>query len=200
MSFARSYVYRALYWPLRVAMSLWHWPTFSGRENVPQGSALICCNHAGFADPVWVILALKEKKTPWIIAKKSLLEIPVLGKFLALWGTFGVDRDKADVHALKTALQVLRQGDKLVIFPEGTRVKPGQQAPAKPGALAIAQRTEAPVIPMYVTQDRRPFRPVRCVIGKPFVPEYAGKRPTGQELERESARLLRTIYALGEPS
>lgn len=68
------------------------------------------------------------------MAKIQLMRVPVIGWLLGKAGIFGVDRGHADMHAAKTALRCLKEGHKLLIFPEGTRVEEGENVDAKAGA------------------------------------------------------------------
>ncbi len=194
----RTFLYYLVYGPIWLAFMIYHPFRFYGRKNIPQGPAVWCCNHSGFADPIWVFLATRQRVLPWTMAKKSVMDTPVLGKFLALFGAFGVDRDNPDVAAVKKSLRVLKNGENLLIFPEGTRVKHGKQVAAKSGAVMLAHRAGVPLVPIYLTHNRRPFMPVKCVIGEPYTPEYSGKRVGAEELEQHTEELMRRIYALGE--
>ena len=193
-------IYRFLYCIVRAAMFIYH-PIFRvyGRENVPkEGRLLICCNHSGLADPIWIIFALGLGHVPRIMAKKEALEVPVLGWFLRTIGVFGIDRDGVDISGMKTGIKCLRDEQQLVVFPEGTRVRPGRRVAPKRGALLLAARTDTPVLPMYLSRRRHPFGPLTCIIGKPYRLEFAGKRPTEAELEQASETLLDEIYRMGE--
>ena len=170
----------------------------TGRGNVPPGRAVICCNHSNLSDPLWLIFALRLPEMPSSMAKKELLAVPVLGPFVKAFRVIGVDRAHNDIAAVKAALGVLRHDEKLIIFPEGTRVRPGKQVQAKTGAALLAARTGAPLVPVYLTKGKHLFRPLRCVIGAPLQPQYAGAKPTGEELERTTQQLMREIYAMGE--
>lgn len=190
-----------IFWPLyaivRAAMFLWH-PVFHvrGRENLPaEGSYVICPNHSGLADPVWVVLAMKAGFIPRIMAKKELFSVPLLRNLVTWLGAFGVDRDGADVGAIKLALRCLKDGQPLMIFPEGTRMKPGKQVEPKAGALVLAARAQCPIVPAYLTARRRPFSPMTCVFGQPYTLE---KRLSEQEQAQELQRLMKTIYEMGE--
>ena len=181
-------------------MFFWH-PCFRvyGRENIPQeGSLLICPNHSGMADPIWVIFALRPKVMPRIMAKKEVMDVPVLGRFLRWFGVFGVDRSGADVNAVKMGLKCLRNGDWLMLFPEGTRVKPGKDVRPKGGAVLLSHRTNSPILPVYLSPRRGLFCPITCVIGKPVLPELPGPRPSEQEILAAADDLMRSTYALGE--
>ena len=198
MRFVRRYLYRVCYWLVVVAMGLLHFPLFRGRENLPKGAAILCPNHSGLADPVWVVLAAKEPQVPWIMAKKSVMEKPIIGPFLAAWGAYGVDRDNPDIHAVKKSLTELKNGEKLIIFPEGTRVKKGKTVTPKSGAVMLAHRAGVPLVPVYITPNRKPFQPVRVIMGEAYSPRLESRRPTAEELEAETEILMKKIYALGE--
>ncbi len=185
---------------VRVAMFFWH-PVFRvvGRENIiKDGRAMICANHSGMADPIWIIFAMRLGHVPRIMAKKEILDVPLLGDLLRYFGVFGVDRGAADIGAIKTGLRCLHDEQQLLIFPEGTRVKHGQKVPPKRGAVMLAARAEAPIIPVYLTAKRYPFSPLTCIIGEPYAVKTEGKRLSDDELECLSEELMKKIYELGE--
>ena len=132
------------------------------------------------------------------MAKQELLDAPVLGRLLRRWGIFGVKRGNSDVGAIKTALRHLKAGCKLLIFPEGTRVKEGEENDGKTGAIMLALRTGTPILPCYCEKRRRPFQRTAIVFGEPYMVEIAGKRATPKE-DRDCAEdLSGRIYALKE--
>lgn len=193
-------IYHVLFAIVRAVMFLWH-PVFRvvGRENAIKDSrAMICANHSGMADPIWIVLALRLGHIPRIMAKKEVMDVPVLGSLLRYFGVFGVDRGTADIGAIKTGIRCLHEDQQLLIFPEGTRVKNGQRVPPKHGAVMLAARTQTPIIPVYLTVNRRPFSPLACVIGEPYRVKSEGKRLSEEELASLSEELMEKIYELGE--
>lgn len=170
----------------------------TGREHIPDGPVILCCNHSSFSDPVFVVLCSDLPDLPRTMAKKELMEIPFLGWLYRKFGAFPVDREVADIGAIKTAMQTLRDGRKLVIFPEGTRIRKGKKSEAHSGAMLIATRTQTPVLPIYLTKKKKLFRRIDLVIGEPYQPQTAEKRATEEELRALSEELLRKIYQLGE--
>lgn len=192
------YGLKVIYWPVLIVMSLLHFPRFSGRENVPAGGAIICPNHSGLADPIWVVLAMHDRKMPFFMAKKQIMDVPVLGGFLRWFGAFPVDRGNADLGAIKRSLTILKSGEKLLMFPEGTRVKKNKKSEPKSGAVLLAHRADVPILPVYITPNRKPFQPIRVIIGEPCKPEFESKRPSNEELDAETQKLMKTIYQLGE--
>ena len=193
-------IYYFLYAACRFGLFFYH-PIFRviGRENVPkEGRLMICANHSGLADPIWIIFALHMGHMPRIMAKKEAFDVPILGWFLRSIGVFGIDREGLDIGGIKTGIKCLREDQQLMVFPEGTRVRPGKVVKPKKGALLLAARTDAPVLPVYLTVKRHPFSKLTCVIGKPYRPAYSSKKPSEEELETATQELMEKIYRLGE--
>lgn len=184
------------------------WPFFHlfrpiravGRENIPEGAAVICPNHTSIGDPFYVVYAFGWKYPMRCMAKIQLLRVPFIGWLLSKAGVFGVNRGHADMKAVKTALRCLKEGEKLLMFPEGTRVHEGENVEAKTGAALFATRTGVPLVPVYVPSRKRLFRPNTVVIGTPYQPTFAGRKPTSEELESIVSDLMDRVQALGEGS
>ena len=111
-------------------------------------------------------------------------------------GIFGVKRGKADVAALKEAMRVLKGGERLLIFPEGTRVKEGEVSEAHTGAAMFSTRTGAPLVPVYIPPKKRIFRKTTVVFGEPYHPEFEGRKPTPEDYRRIADDLMVRIRAL----
>lgn len=182
------------------------WPVFRfiypikavGRENIPEGAAVICPNHSAAIDPFYVVFAFGRKYPMWAMAKQEILNWPVVGWILGKAGVFGVDRGSADLKAAKTALRCLKENRKLLMFPEGTRVHEGESVEAKAGAALFATRTGSPLLPVYIPTKKKLFRPNTVVIGKPYYPQIAGRKATNDELQAIAADLMDRVHALGE--
>lgn len=169
-----------------------------GRENIPEGPCMLCCNHSSFSDPVWVIVYGKLSRLPRIMAKQELMKLPVLGWLYRKLGAFPVDRGATDLKAVQTTLKTLREGNRVLIFPEGTRVRKGKKVEAHSGALLMANRAKVPVVPIYVSTKKYLFSPILLRFGEPYFPEYAAAKATPEELKLRSAELLEKIYAMGD--
>ena len=182
------------------------WPVFKfvypvkaiGRENIPEGSVVICPNHTSAIDPLYVVFAFGRKYPMWAMAKQEVMKWPVVGWILGKAGVFGVDRGNADLKAAKTALRCLKENRKLLMFPEGTRVQEGENVEAKAGAALFATRTGSPLLPVYIPAKKKLFRPTTVVIGKPYYPQIAGRKATTEELQAIAADLMERVHALGE--
>ena len=75
-----NFWYHLCWWLCRVGLFFWH-PVFrvTGRDRVPAGSCIFCANHSGMADPIWILLALPEKRMIRIMAKQELRRVPFIG-------------------------------------------------------------------------------------------------------------------------
>lgn len=169
-----------------------------GREKLPEGGALLCGNHTTASDPLCVVFAVGHRPQCRVMAKIELLRIPVLGFLLKKVGVIGVDRGKADVGAVKSCLKALKNGEKLLLFPEGTRVAEGTEASAHNGAAMMATRTGVPVVPVYIPRKKKWFRHTTVVFGEPFTPQYEGRRPTPEDYDRIAGEIMEKINGLKE--
>ena len=148
--------------------SLMHRVTVKGRENIPEGGAVICANHSSLKDPIALAFAMSLKYHPRFMAKIELMRIPILGFLLKKGGIFGVNRGNSDITAIKTAMKLLKDGEKVVIFPEGTRVESADESAAKTGAIMLASKIGVPILPVYIPRAKRLFKKIEVVIGEPY--------------------------------
>ena len=191
-------MYRLLYCIVRPFFCLCHPVRAVGRENIPEGAAVLCANHTALTDPLFVCFActLRFKFRP--LAKIELSRVPLIGWLLGKAGVIYVDRGHADVKAVKAALSCLKGEGKLLIFPEGTRVHEGEDVAAKGGAALFATRTGSPLLPVDVSRKKPRFRPTTVVFGQPFYPQIAGRKATAEELNEITNQVMAQIHALGE--
>jgi glycerol-3-phosphate dehydrogenase (NAD(P)+) len=127
-----------------------------GRDHIPSsGPVLLAANHRSFLDP-FVIGALTRRPV-YYMAKRELFEQRWQAWLLNSLGAFPVDRGTGDEHAMATARTILERGDCVVIFPEGTRVRPGPLGKPHRGVGRLALQTGARVVPVAVmgTEDVR---------------------------------------------
>lgn len=169
-----------------------------GMENLPEGGALLCANHASGWDPIVIGLNLPRDSRLTVMAKDQLFRIPLLGLFLRKLGIFPVKRGGSDLTAMKTAIKVLSGGNRLLVFPEGTRVEERGDVEAKGGVTMLAVRTGVPMVPIYCGEKHKFLRKTTIVFGEPYIPVIAGRRPTPDENRAIAAEVLRRIYTLSE--
>ncbi|AIS52439.1 1-acyl-sn-glycerol-3-phosphate acyltransferase [Thermoanaerobacter kivui] len=168
-----------------------------GLENIPKkGPVIICPNHISLLDPP-VIGALLNRRI-YFMAKEELFRNPflklLLGKGL---GAFPVKRGTADLSAIKTALNYLKKGQAVGIFPEGTRSKTGKLQKAESGVSLLAVKGHAVVVPVGIKGKYRLFSKITISIGKPISFEkYAGSKLSSQELSLIGEEIMKEIAKL----
>jgi len=165
-----------------------------GLENVPrQGPLVVCANHFATLDPPMVPAFLPRADT-WNMAKSEYFRKPLMRWIFTRYHAFPVVRHSADRAALRRAFDLLKAGEVLIIYPEGTRVESGELATPEPGAGFIAQKAGCPVLPVALTGTREclpkgarwPRRvPVTLRFGEPFL--LPQRRPTGERISHEEA-------------
>ncbi|MCR8846961.1 1-acyl-sn-glycerol-3-phosphate acyltransferase [Rossellomorea sp. SC111] len=138
-----------------------------GLEHFPKdGGVLLCANHIDNLDPP--VVGISAPRPVSFMAKEELFNLPVLGKLLPDLRAFPVKRGMSDREALRKGLKVLKQGDVLGLFPEGTRSKTGQIGKGLAGAGFFALRSEAYVVPCAIIGPYKPFRKLKVVFGAPI--------------------------------
>jgi 1-acyl-sn-glycerol-3-phosphate acyltransferase len=120
-----------------------------GMAHVPRsGPVIFAANHRSFLDPF--VIGTLTRRPVYYVAKKELFHHPVAGWLLNRLGAFPIDRGAGDTQAMVTARAILARGDCVVIFPEGTRTRPGPLGSARRGVGRLALQTGAPVVPVAV--------------------------------------------------
>jgi len=120
-----------------------------GRDHIPaDGPVIIAANHRSFLDPF--IIGLTCRRPIYYVAKQELFENRLLAWYINVLGAFPVRRGEADAEMVATAKAILARGDTLVIFPEGTRTRPGSLGRPKRGVGRLVLETGAPVVPLAV--------------------------------------------------
>ncbi len=167
-----------LYWIVRGVLQpffhLYFRMSRIGREHVlHEGPMIIAANHRSFLDPF--VIGTLVRRPVYFVAKKELFRKPLTAWFLNALGAFPIDRGNADGDAMSTARVILERGDVVVIFPEGTRIRPGALGQPKRGVGRLALETGAPVLPVAVIGTeaiRRGWRirphKVRLRVGSPL--------------------------------
>jgi 1-acyl-sn-glycerol-3-phosphate acyltransferase len=156
-----------------------------GREHVPQeGAVIFAANHRSFLDPF--VIATLMRRPIYYVAKKELFSRRWQAWVLNALGAFPVDRGQGDEETIRTSRAILERGDSILIFPEGTRVRPGSLGTPKRGVGRLALESGAPVVPLAVigTENvRRGWRirphKVRIRCGRPLTfPRVEAPSPT----------------------
>lgn len=135
-----------------------------GAENFPkEGGILLCSNHIENLDPP--VVGINAPRPVNFMAKEELFRIPVLKSILPGVRAFPVKRGMSDRDALRKALKLLKEGEVVGLFPEGTRSKDGKLGKGFSGAGFFALRGNANVVPCAIIGPYKPFRRLKIVFG-----------------------------------
>lgn len=123
--------------------------SYSGREHVPAtGPVLVVSNHASFLDPPLVGMGLARPCR--FVARSSLRGISLVGRWMDWVGVRFISRDAPSTRALESVIQLLAEGEQVVVYPEGTRTRTGELQPFKRGTLLLVKKSGATVVPCGV--------------------------------------------------
>jgi 1-acyl-sn-glycerol-3-phosphate acyltransferase len=178
-----------------------------GQEHIIEdGPAIMAANHQSYLDPPLVGITCREEL--YFLARKTLFRNKIFGPILSRVNALPVDLSGADLTAVRTIINLLKQGHRTVIFPEGTRSLTGEIQQARPGIGMIIAKTLAPVVPMRIFGSFQAWpkggkiklSPITVVVGKPmrFTKEdFADK--SRDAYQKISEQVLATIAAIEKP-
>lgn len=172
-----------------------------GLDNIPlTGGLVMACNHVSNFDPPLAGGFAGLRRDSIYFIKKELLSVPVVGFLFKRFGFIPVDRNKpgGDLGALKAALKVVKRGESLFIFPEGTRSKDGLPARAKPGIGFLVYHSGAPILPIKVINTYKlPFVwHVGVTYGKPFMIKRDESRDVKEQFQEFADKVMEEINKL----
>ena len=160
-------LYRIVRPILAFLIRILYWPVIIGNDNIPKkGRCVLAGTHIFDFDPILIMAS--TKRNVYFIAKKELHD----GKFgfIFRWaGTIPVDRSKKNPNARIKAEEALNNGKIIGIFPEGTTIKKkGELLPFKYGAVSIAKKTNAKIVPFAIIGEYKLFSKIKIVFDKPI--------------------------------
>ena len=175
------------------------------RERMIQaGAVILAMNHQSYLDPP--LAGITCDRAIYFLAKRTLIDVPVLGWLLPKLNVIPVNQEGIDRSALKALIRVLKSGNAALVFPEGARTLDGDLQPAQPGLGLVIAKTLAPVVPMRIfgAHESLPrgrgglhFVPITIVVGEPIFFTAADLESPGRDLYgRLSQRVMDAIAAL----
>ena len=177
---------------LKPIFKFYYNPTIIGKEKIPkEGNILIVGNHKHIMDQCLTIIATK-RMIHWM-AKREYFDNWKTRWFFKMSGVIRVDRAIKDEVAKSEALDVLRQGGAIGLFPEGTRNKTDKfMLPFKFGAVSMAAKTDATLVPFGISGDYK-FRSknLKIIYGEPFKVGDMTLEEANKKLEKEVGKLMR---------
>ena len=193
----KTLFYRVVALLIRTLAAVLFRPSVRGRENIPlEGPVLVAPIHRSNLDFAFTLFISPRKV--FFMAKDSLFKVPLLGPALVQLGAFPVTRGSADREALRSAQEVLEAGHALIMFPEGTRKYGPHVEPLHDGAMFIAARTGAAVVPVGIAGTDRALpdgakwpRPVKVhvVVAAPIAPLVSEGRPSRSAITNKTEEL-----------
>lgn len=173
----------------------------SGLENIPKDTGLIlAANHQGAAD-ILLVLAFLPVRFRFAI-KKELFKIPIFGWYLRRAGYFSIDRKLilSAYRTVETIIDIIKDGESVLIFPEGTRTRTGELGKFKRGSLLAALKSGAPIMPIAISGSFNIMKkgswlfnpcPVKFSVAKPiYVKSEADYDTKVEEVRQTIARML----------
>jgi 1-acyl-sn-glycerol-3-phosphate acyltransferase len=175
-----------------------------GRSNLPAGGGgLLVANHQSFLDPPLVGAAATRPLV--FMARRGLFTNALFGGMIRRLGAIPVRPGRPDKGAMRQAIEKLRQGELVLIFPEGTRTFDGEVGTVRPGFRLLVERAGVPLIPVgldgaYRAWPRskklpRPGR-IRVAFGRPIPPEELSAVPEKEVADRVRGELCSLVEAL----
>jgi len=166
-----KYGFSLVYWILVrvyfVLVKILYRIRIEGKENIPKDrNVILMGNHQFIFDPVTLAICDMTRQYHFM-GKKELWNNKIIGWLWTQVHGFPVDRGNYDMGAIRTAMNILKQGECLGIFPEGTRHKGPGMLPLLSGAAMIALRSKCDVVPIYIDGDYKPFKKMVVRVGKP---------------------------------
>ena len=137
-----------------------------GTENIPEEQVIFCGNHRSFIDPPIIKVTCTRNAT--FLARESLAKNPLLAFLGWVFEVIYVKRDSKDISALKSTLSVLKKGESIALFPEGTRNGLEKGESVKGGAAFFAIKSGVKVVPVGISGEIKPFHKLTVTYGKPL--------------------------------
>ena len=160
----------------------------TGLENIPNKPYILAGNHRNMFDVVILITNVDDEIH--FMAKKELFKLKILNSIFRKMGAFPVDRESVDIKAIKESLRILKSGEVLGIFPEGTRNKTDNiLLPFKEGVTSIASKTNVPIVPFGIGGDFKRNK-LRLNIGEPIDITNIEKTKQREYLEEKVKELV----------
>lgn len=187
-----------------IARAFYDYTVIGGEHLKLAGPALLASNHVSFLDPPFIGCGLDEDI--YFLARKTLMRTRFMHWLLTHWQVIGVDREKPDPSSIKMIFRRLKEGKKVIVFPEGTRSKDGALQRGEPGVGMMIAKSGVPVIPVRIfgafealPRDKKLPQPSRIFVayGKPWTYRVEDFPNAGRDLYQQiSDEVMRRIGEL----
>ena len=169
---------------------------YYGQRKKNDGKAVIVCNHYSLFDLLYPVALTWEALH--FLSKKENLNVPVLGFAMRKLKALVANRDGNDVRVLLDSMKCLKNDDKIVIFPEGTRNKTDAvMLPFHHGAALMAIKSKAPIIPVVIYERPKLFRMTHILVGAPMeLEEYYDRKLSEEDYVEADNKIRERMLAL----
>ncbi len=200
----KGWFYALIYWTVRCYLKLFYRLKIYGLSHFRPGSAIIAANHASLFDPPVVSISCPEEVH--FLAKQSLFHIPLLGPLIRRLNAHPVTRSSADAATFRLIIDLLHQGRKVILFPEGNRTPDGNLQPIERGLAFLVLKSRCAIQPVYVhgtfaawpIHRKLPklFGKMACVFGSPIRWEQfesLEKKEAERQITEQVSQALRNL-------
>lgn len=182
-----------------IPLMIFHPTAIKGKKNLPKGKAILSLNHRSNWD--YVLFGVNSTTKYRVLAKKELFKNKLFGAVLRNFGGIEIDREANDINAIKTCMKILKEDKKLLVFPEGTRLKDESlvMGEIKSGLALIAIKTKTPIVPVWIRNKPKAFRRSVYYIGKPFeLSDFYGRKLDEETLLDANQIIREKMIEVGE--
>ena len=189
---------------VRVLLKVFYRIRVYGKSHVRPGAAVIAANHVSFFDPPVISVSCPEEVH--FLARDRLFEIPIFGRVIRKLNSHPVSRDSSDAKTFRMIIQLLQEGKKIILFPEGSRSLNGELQNFERGLAFLVFKAKCAVIPVYIdgvyqiwkrgARFPRPFGRIRCVFGSPIEWREFEGLDKAQAMEQITIRTEQAIRGL----
>lgn len=172
-----------------------------GADRIPrEGGIVVALNHMSWIDIP--LFAFANPRNTYYIAKAEAHAIPGLGQFIRAFGSFGVRRGESDREAVRRMREVVREGNCLGVFVEGTRQRSGELGPIQPGAAMVAMKENVPIVcgAIYGSREWKLGNFARCTVawGQPWRTGDLGRDEVNEKIAGEIRKQRSWLVELHE--
>ncbi len=199
MGSGTSILGKAIYWMIFsfffIVFKLFYGLKVTGKENIPDnGPFMIISNHQHFLDPTLVGVVMYPHQVHFMAKEELFKNLFFRWIFLSI-GTFPVRRGRPDRRAIAIAVNKLKNGNVICMFPEGTRQRAGVSGRAKGGIVQIVKKTGVKVLPVFIDLNGWK-RPIKVAIGKTFSVDGLEGELTREEIQRQAEAMMDKVRSL----
>ena len=166
-----------------------------GKKNLPKGGAILICNHQSTLDIPTISLNIYKKHK--FLGKKELFEKKIQGKLYKTLGGIPINRDNPELSSIKECIKILKNDQRLLVFPEGTRNQDNNLKDIKLGVLVFALKAKKPIVPMWIDKKPKLLRFNTLRIGKPiYLDEYYDKKLSQEQMTCLENEVIQALLEL----